>query len=70
MRLPISPPGLIQLNGDPQATRTPDPLIKSQMLYQLSYRAIPDGWGSWVRNGAMTESKSVALPLGYTPFIR
>ena len=36
VRLPISPPGLIQLNGDPQATRTPDPLIKSQMLYQLS----------------------------------
>ena len=36
VRLPISPPGLIQLNGDPQATRTPDPLIRSQMLYQLS----------------------------------
>ena len=36
VRLPISPPGLIQLNGDPQATRTPDPLIKNQMLYQLS----------------------------------
>ena len=40
MRLPISPPGLIQLNGDPQATRTPDPLIKSQMLYRLSYERI------------------------------
>ena len=23
-------------NGDPQAIRTPDPLIKSQMLYRLS----------------------------------
>ena len=40
VRLPISPPGLIQLNGDPQATRTPDPLIKSQMLYRLSYERI------------------------------
>ena len=70
VRLPISPPGLIQLNGDPQATRTPDPLIKSQMLYQLSQRVIPYGWGSWIRTSAMTESKSVALPLGYTPFIR
>ena len=67
VRLPISPPGLIQLNGDPQATRTPDPLIKSQMLYQLSQRVIPYGWGSWIRTSAMTESKSVALPLGYTP---
>ena len=37
VRLPISPPGLLSLkNGDPQATRTPDPLIKSQMLYRLS----------------------------------
>ena len=25
-------------NGAPTGTRTPDPLIKSQPLYQLSYR--------------------------------
>lgn len=24
-------------------------------------------WGSWIRTNEMTESKSVALPLGYTP---
>ena len=38
VRLPVSPPGrgYKNLNGDPQAVRTPDPLIKSQMLYQLS----------------------------------
>ena len=26
-----------------------------------------DGWGGWDRTSEMTESKSVALPLGYTP---
>ena len=26
-------------------------------------------WGSWIRTNEMTESKSVALPLGYTPRI-
>lgn len=25
------------------------------------------GWDSWIRTSGMTESKSVALPLGYTP---
>ena len=25
------------------------------------------GWSSWIRTSGMTESKSVALPLGYTP---
>ena len=28
------------------------------------------GWSSWIRTSGMTESKSVALPLGYTPFFR
>ena len=28
----------IQKSGDPVGTRTLDPLIKSQLLYQLSYR--------------------------------
>ena len=41
VRLPVSPPGQYFLkNGDPQAIRTPDPLIKSQMLYRLSQRVI------------------------------
>ena len=35
VRLPV-PPYPHDLDGDPQATRTPDPLIKSQMLYRLS----------------------------------
>ena len=26
-----------------------------------------NGWGEWDRTTEMTESKSVALPLGYTP---
>ena len=69
VRLPVSPPGrgYKNLNGDPQAIRTPDPLIKSQMLYQLSQRVIINGWGTWIRTREMTESKTVALPLGYTP---
>jgi hypothetical protein len=25
------------------------------------------GWASWIRTSGMTESKSVALPLGYSP---
>ena len=28
-----------------------------------------NGWGDWDRTSEMTESKSVALPLGYTPTI-
>lgn len=30
-------------------------------------REFPVGWSSWIRTSGMTESKSVALPLGYTP---
>ena len=26
------------ISGDPEENRTPDPLIKSQLLYRLSYR--------------------------------
>ncbi len=25
------------------------------------------GWGGWIRTTEMIESKSIALPLGYTP---
>ena len=34
-RLPIPP--LRHINGVSEAIRTPDPLIKSQLLYRLSY---------------------------------
>ena len=33
-------PLIIELNGEPSRARTCDPLIKSQLLYQLSYRPI------------------------------
>ena len=36
------------------------------MLYRLSYR-VTLGWDDWDRTSEMTESKSVALPLGYIP---
>ena len=54
------------MSGVPERNRTFDPLIKSQMLYRLSYRD-RIGWDGWVRTSEMTESKSVALPLGYIP---
>ena len=38
-RLPIPPLGHA-LDGDPEAIRTLDPLIKSQLLYRLSYGVI------------------------------
>ena len=28
------------------------------------------GWARWIRTTGMTESKSVALPLGYSPIIK
>ena len=37
------PFGLQLIDGAPTGTRTPDPLIKSQPLYQLSYRRITKG---------------------------
>ena len=38
VRLPIPPSGQLVENGDSLEIRTPDPLIKSQVLYRLSYR--------------------------------
>ena len=32
-------------------------------------RAFLFGWDSWIRTNGMTESKSVALPLGYIPAV-
>ena len=28
------------------------------------------GWARWIRTTGMTESKSVALPLGYSPIVK
>jgi hypothetical protein len=36
--------------GTPAWTRTKDQLIKSQLLYQLSYRGISHGTGGWGLN--------------------
>ena len=72
--------------GDPSGIRTPDPLLKRQLLCRLSYRIrvkhlLPiNHWprgrihGQWQgrldSNQRMRESKSLALPLGYTPIGR
>ena len=60
---------------DPSGIRTPDPLLKRQLLCRLSYRIIypkhrqvENGWlGRLDSNQRMRESKSLALPLGDTP---
>jgi hypothetical protein len=43
---------------------------KFQLLYYNNmdpYCQYLFGWDGWIRTSEMTESKSVALPLGYTP---
>ena len=60
------------LFGDPSGIRTPDPLLKRQLLCRLSYRIMRNmgkmNWqGRLDSNQRMRESKSLALPLGYTP---
>ena len=61
-RLPIPPPRLE--NGVSETIRTSDPLIKSQLLYLLSYG---DSYITWCRlqdlNPQPTDYKSVALPI-------
>ncbi len=59
-------------NGADDEARTRDPNLGKVVLYQLSYirkfMAIEIKWLGWLdSNQRMTESKSVALPLGYTP---
>ena len=39
---PLSLPQVIDNSGEPSRARTCDPLIKSQLLYQLSYRPLCD----------------------------
>ena len=61
--------------GDPAGIRTPDPLLKRQLLCRLSYRIVfyskricDQFWlGRLDSNQRMRESKSLALPLGDTP---
>ena len=54
--------------GDPAGIRTPDPLLKRQLLCRLSYRIMRKKWlGRLDSNQRMRESKSLALPLGYAP---
>ncbi len=54
--------------GDPAGIRTPDTLLKRQVLCRLSYWVKWLGWPD--SNQRMRESKSRALPLGYTPSSR
>ena len=63
--------------GDPAGIRTPDPLLKRQLLCRLSYRIIfvfknalgrRSAWlGRLDSNQRVRESKSLALPLGDAP---
>ena len=63
--------------GDPTGIRTPDPLLKRQLLCRLSYRvksmmsaaaAARLNWlGRLDSNQRVRESKSLALPLGDAP---
>ena len=62
--------------GDPTGIRTPDPLLKRQLLCRLSYRIIYSKWclasvvkwlGRLDSNQRVRESKSLALPLGDAP---
>ena len=61
--------------GDPAGIRTPDPLLKRQLLCRLSYRIVfyskrirDQFWlGRLDSNQRMRESKSLALPLGDAP---
>ena len=39
-RRPCPTPKLLQLIGDPTRTRTWDPMVKSHLLYRLSYRTV------------------------------
>ena len=61
-----------RFSGDPAGIRTPDPLLKRQLLCRLSDRIMRNigkmNWqGRLDSNQRMRESKSLALPLGYTP---
>ena len=45
------------------------PLISINIItYFIEIVKIFIGWDGWIRTSGMTESKSVALPLGYIPF--
>ena len=69
--------GRLLRRGDPAGIRTPDPLLKRQLLCRLSYRVAyvksptdraKSAWLGWLdSNQRVRESKSLALPLGYTP---
>ncbi len=54
--------------GAPAGTRTPDTLLKRQVLYLLSYWGIWQGWQD--SDLRMTESKSAVLPLHHIPVQR
>ena len=65
----VLPLNYTRIRGDSEGTRTLDPLIKSQLLYRLSYRVRLKNkrLGQRDSNSRMRESKSLALPLGYAP---
>ena len=46
----VNLPQVVENNGEPSRARTCDPLIKSQLLYQLSYRPIRERKKLYVRS--------------------
>jgi hypothetical protein len=47
----VAPDQIVYFLGEPGGTRTRDPLIKSQMLYRLSYRPFAAWRGSMLSPG-------------------
>ena len=56
---PFNLPQVIENNGEPSRARTCDPLIKSQLLYQLSYRPIRERGKLYVRSVECQASEAV-----------
>ena len=66
VRLPIPPPGHEMVT--PTRFERVTPWLKVKCSTSWAKESINKiGWGNWIRTSGMPESKSSALPLGYTP---
>ncbi len=74
--LPLNYTRILIRDGVPERNRTADPLIKSQLLYHLSYRDIggKNGWGSWIRTSECQSQSLVpyrlAMPQSLPEYIQ
>ena len=64
VRLPIPPLGQLVIHW---RLELQTPSLKVMCSTDWANGSDNTGWGDWDRTSEMTESKSVALPLGYTP---